>query len=164
MIIAVIGIYLGTIVISEIKCISLVARIKNDLQKQNFSLKKDINYEIKNNICSSLDLFILGFNLHKINHFIKDYHKNYERCKIKLLYDKKIIHNGAYINTNLRGYENDMQNQNKIKIYSIDADEKMQNKTRADLIKKREILLQSLVNPVVPTYNEEQDNDDTRKR
>lgn len=161
MIIAVIGIYLGTIVISEIKCISLVARIKNDLQKQNFSLKKDINYEIKNNICSSLDLFILGFNLHKINHFIKEYHKNYERCKIKLLYDKKIIHNGDYINTNLRSYKHDKQNLNE---YSIIADEKIQKKTRADLIQKRERLVQSLVNPVVPTYNEEPDIEDTRKR
>lgn len=162
-IVVVMGIYLGTIVISEIKCISLVARIKNDLQKQNFSLKKDINYEIKNSICSSLELFILGFNLHKINNFIKDYHKNYERCKIKLLYDKKIVHNGSYINTNLKCYKNDKQDPNT-KIHSIGAKEKIQTKTRTDLIQQRERLVQSLVNPVVPTYNEEQDIADTRKR
>lgn len=162
MIIVVIGIYIGTIVISEIRCFSLVAKIKKNLEKQNFSLGKNITYEIKNNICSSLDFFIFGYNLHKINSFTKDYNKNYERCKIKLLYDKKIVHRGSYIHSNLIGHESNQQNH--IKKSSIDIIENNHKQTREELIQQRKKLLQILVNPVESTYMEEQDGLEARKR
>lgn len=158
-VVAGVGIYLGTILISKGTLFSLRVKIKKGLKKQNYHIKENIDFTLNNSICSSLELMIPVVNLRKIYEFIKEYDKKYERCKIKLLQDKKIVpilKEGAYARS-ATFREND-SNENKIEPHSNNSVEEIRSE-KEDLMHQKEKLEGLSPQLIGQTYNEELDED-----